>query len=45
MRGLVAALVGVELRGAEALMCGAGAVTPLAIGLIAELLDGATQAG
>jgi len=43
-RRLVPALVGVALRGTEILMRGPGVVTPLAVGLITEGLDRATQA-
>ncbi len=43
-RRLVPALVGVVLRVTEILMRGPGVVTPLAVGLITEGLDRATQA-
>ena len=43
MHGLIATLVGVELCGAEALVRGVRTIVPIAIGLIAERLDGAAQ--
>ena len=43
-RRLVPALVGVVLRVTELLTRGPGVVTPLAVGLITEGLDRATQA-